>query len=254
MASQDYISQFSQGIPSTQPDRSPSRTPRRGMGSTPPDPSVPAFRGPLHMATNFHRPPNFSYNPTWTPPRLPLTPCSTTPSPLRWPAMQPTNYSTQPLFPPMPPTQSPPPPPPHTNLTPQRFNTTPPKSHTSTPPPSTSQIQKGYPVRTCEIPAMPQWKPDTEFHDTGKANGIDFPSTVRSSKFSQHKDIEGMDPLQIPLWKFLYQGLNNTWLRRIAHGREVYILPFDNIGTTVFIAELVKFIKGIVGRLSAYIF
>ena len=111
MASQDYISQFSQGIPSTQPDRSPSRTPRRGMGSTPPDPSVPAFRGPLHMATNFHRPPNFSYNPTWTPPRLPLTPCSTTPSPLRWPAMQPTNYSTQPLFPPMPPTQSPPPPP-----------------------------------------------------------------------------------------------------------------------------------------------
>ena len=29
MASQDYISQFSQGIPSTQPDRSPSRTPRR---------------------------------------------------------------------------------------------------------------------------------------------------------------------------------------------------------------------------------
>ena len=87
---------------------------------------------------------------------------------------------------------------------------------------------------------MPQWKPDAEFHDTGKANGIDFPSTVRSSKFSQHKDIEGMDPLQVPLWKFLYQGLNNTWLRRIAHGREVYILPFDNIGTTVFIAELAQ--------------
>ena len=87
---------------------------------------------------------------------------------------------------------------------------------------------------------MPQWKPDADFHDTGKANGIDFPSTVRSSKFSQLKDIEGMDPLQIPLWKFLYQGLNNTWLRRIAHGRDVYILPFDNIGTTVFIAELVQ--------------
>ena len=25
-----------------------------------------------------------------------------------------------------------------------------------------------------------------------------------------YKDIEGMDPLQVPLWKFLYQGLNNT--------------------------------------------
>ena len=90
---------------------------------------------------------------------------------------------------------------------------------------------------------MPHWKPDADFHDTGKANGIDFPSTVRSSKFTQFKDIEGMDPLQIPLWKFLYQGLNNTWLRRIAHGRDVYILPFDNIGTTVFIAELVQQLK-----------
>ena len=49
--------------------------------------------------------------------------------------------------------------------------------------------------------------------------------------------------LQIPLWKFLYQGLNNTWLRRIAHGRDVYVLPFDNIGTTVFIAELVQQLK-----------
>ena len=47
-----------------------------------------------------------------------------------------------------------------------------------------------------------------------------------------------MDPLQVPLWKFLYQGLHNTWLRRIAYGRETFVLPFDNIGTTVFIAEL----------------
>ena len=67
--------------------------------------------------------------------------------------------------------------------------------------------------------------------------------TVRSSKFSQYKDIEGMDPLQIPLWKFLYQGWNNTWLRRIAHGRDVFVLPFDNIGTTVFVAELVQQLK-----------
>ena len=106
-----------------------------------------------------------------------------------------------------------------------------------------SQIQKGYPVRPCEIPAMPHWKPDVDFHDIGKVNGIDFPATVRSSKFSQYKDIEGMDPLQIPLWKFLYQGLNNTWLRRIAHGRDIFVLPLDNIGTTVFIAELVQQLK-----------
>jgi len=70
-------------------------------------------------------------------------------------------------------------------------------------------------------------------------NGLDFPSKIRQSKFSSFKDIEGMDPLQVPLWKFLYQGLHNTWLRRIAYGRETFVLPFDNIGTTVFIAELV---------------
>ena len=155
MASQDYISQFSQGIPSTQPDRSPSRTPRRTNGSTPLDPSVPTFRGPLHMAANYYRPPNFGYNPTWTPPRLPLTPSSTTPSPLRWPNVQHPAYPTQSLFPPMPPTQSPPPPPPQTMTTPQRFPTTSPKSHSFTPPPSVSQIQKGYPVRICETQPCP---------------------------------------------------------------------------------------------------
>ena len=243
MASQDYISQFSQGIPPTQPDRSPSRTPRRDIGPTPYETSVPAFRGPLHMATTHYRNPNFGYTPTWTPPRLPLTPSSTTPTSTHWPRMQHPGYPAQPLFPPMPPTQSPPPPPPQGTMTPQRFTTTSPKSHSSTPPPSMSQIQKGYPVRPCEIPAMAHWKPDVDFHDVGKVNGIDFPATVRSSKFSQFKDIEGMDPLQIPLWKFLYQGLNNTWLRRIAHGRDVFVLPFDNIGTTVFIAELVQQLK-----------
>ena len=52
-----------------------------------------------------------------------------------------------------------------------------------------------------------------------------------------------MDPLQAPLWKFLYQGLNNNWLRRIAYGRDVFVVPFDNIGRTVFVAELVQQLK-----------
>ena len=29
-------------------------------------------------------------------------------------------------------------------------------------------------------------------------------------------------------------------LRRVAYGRETFVLPFDNIGTTVFVAELVS--------------
>ena len=86
---------------------------------------------------------------------------------------------------------------------------------------------------------MEQWKPDEEFHDTNKMNGLDFPCKIRQSRFSSYKDIEGMDPLQVPLWKFLCQGIHNTWLRRIAYGRETFVIPFDNIGTTAFIAELV---------------
>ena len=124
---------------------------------------ISPLRGPLHMATTHYRNPNFGFTPTWTPPRLPLTPSSTPPTSTHWPRMQHPGYPTQPLFPPMPPTQSPPPPPPQVSTTPQRFTTTSPKSHSSTPPPSMSQIQKGYPVRPCEIPAMPHWKPDVDF-------------------------------------------------------------------------------------------
>ena len=226
MASQDYISQFSQGIPPTQPHRSPSRTPRRDPSTTPQETSVPAFRGPLHMATTHYRNPNFGYTHTWTPPRFPLPHhpllqlqytghiCNIkvilhSHSSLRCHLHR---HLHRHLFRDLR----------HLNASPQRLpNHTPPRLH----------------------PPCHRSKPDVDCHDIGKANGIDFPATVRSSKFSQYKDIEGMDPLQIPVWKFLYQGLNNTWLRRIAHGREVFVLPLDNIGTTVFIAELVQQLK-----------
>ena len=193
------------------------------------------------MATYYYRPPHFGNNPTWTPPRLPLTP--STPSPLQWQTMQPPTYPAPSLFqrchlhshlr--------------HHRLRPLRLLHTFPQPH---PNHILSRLHllcrksrkailyasaRSQPCRIGNLTLI-----SMIFHDTGKANGIDFPSTVRSSKFSQFKDIEGMDPLQIPLWKFLYQGLNNTWLRRIAHGRDVYILPFDNIGTTVFFAELAQ--------------
>jgi len=107
-------------------------------------------------------------------------------------------------------------------------------------PGGSSAINEGYTCRPIEIPPVDQWKPDVDFHDSNKINGLDFPSRIRQSRFSSYKDIEGMDPLQVPLWKFLYQGLHNTWLRRVAYGRETFVLPSDNIGTTVFVAELVS--------------
>ena len=123
------------------------------------------------------------------------------------------------------------------------------------PPQTTSPVSCGYTIRPCEIPPVDTRKPDPEFHDTRKVNGLDFPATVRSSKFTHYKDIESMDPLQVPLWKFLRQGLHNKWLRRIAHGRETYVIPFDNNGTTVFVAELVSQLRSRnidLDRLAAY--
>ena len=123
--------------------------------------------------------------------------------------------------------------------TPPRPTWTPQSPPSSSSPPGSTSVQHGYVGRPIDIPPVEQWKPDVEFHDTNKVNGLDFPSKIRQSRFTSYKDIEGMDPLQVPLWKFLYQGIHNTWLRRIAYGRETFVIPFDNIGTTVFIAELV---------------
>ena len=125
------------------------------------------------------------------------------------------------------------------NFAPQRHPFTPRSPRPMSSPGASSTVNEGYTCRPIEIPPVEQWKPDVDFHDSNKINGLDFPSRIRQSRFSSYKDIEGMDPLQVPLWKFLYQGLHNTWLRRVAYGRETFVLPFDNIGTTVFVAELV---------------
>ena len=247
MASQDYISQFTQGIPATQPERSPSRTPiyelrhfcssLSGTSShgrpavshsmlrlhTHMDPTEitndAAFHISISHAVELYGTTSPVSSATFPSDATSTLSSTTTSSGIRYTST--IHYSITKV----------------TLIHPNTFNVANPQ------------------IRPCEIPAMPHWKPDVDFHDTGKTNGIDFPATVRSSKFSQYKDIEGMGPLQIPFWKFLYQGLNNTWLRRIAHGRDVFVLPFDNIGTTVFVAELVQQLKAHnvdLDRLAAY--
>ena len=114
MASHDHISQFTQDIPPTQPDRSLSRTPHREHHPTP-QMNVPQFRGPLHQASRF-RPMQWQPPGIFPPPgNLPFAapPCNQ--------FYPPTGHS--PAFPPLPPT-CPPPPPPGTPLTPQRMYTT----------------------------------------------------------------------------------------------------------------------------------
>ena len=221
------ISQFSQdslSVPPGQPDR--SRTPRRPHQDG--HQQIPTFRGPLHYAMTSTRP--------FIPPSgVPPPPPPTWLNPPR-PTWMDTSLS-QP-FPPVPPS-FPQPTQDHNVHTPQRHTVAPRSPPSSTSPTGNLSVQHGYIGRPIDIPPVEQWKPDVDFHDTTKVNGLDFPSKIRQSRFSSYKDIEGMDPLQVPLWKFLYQGIHNTWLRRIAYGRETFVIPFDNIGTTVFIAELV---------------
>ena len=51
-------------------------------------------------------------------------------------------------------------------------------------------------------------------------------------------DIEGCDPLSLPVAALMYQQANNHWLRKLAHGRELYLIPTGDIAAVVFTTEL----------------
>eukprot|EP00435_Cladocopium_sp_Y103_P035263 s211_g9.t1 len=78
------------------------------------------------------------------------------------------------------------------------------------------------------------WKADAQHHDCQKVDGLLFPRTIRSSAFTQRLDVEGCDPLALPVAALLYQQADNFWLRKLAHGRELYIIPAGDIAALVF--------------------
>ena len=71
-----------------------------------------------------------------------------------------------------------------------------------------------------------------------RSNGLTFPRSIRPSAFTQKLDIEGCDPLKLPVAALLYQQANNFWLRKLAHGRELYLIPTGDIAAVVFMTEL----------------
>ena len=70
--------------------------------------------------------------------------------------------------------------------------------------------------------------------DNQKINGLTFPRSIRQSAFTQTLDVEGCDPLQLPVAALLYQQANNFWL----HGRELYLIPTGDIAAVVFMTAL----------------
>ena len=84
----------------------------------------------------------------------------------------------------------------------------------------------------------PHWQEDKDHYDNQKINGLTFPRCIRQSAFTQKLDIEGCDPLQLPVAALLYQQANNFWIRKLAHGRELYLIPTGDIAAVVFMTEL----------------
>jgi len=92
--------------------------------------------------------------------------------------------------------------------------------------------------RTYGFDLNPHWQDDKDHYGNQKMNGLTFPRSIRQSAFTQKLDIEGCDPLQLPVAALLYQQANNFWLRKLAHGRELYLIPTGDIAAVVFMTEL----------------
>ena len=128
----------------------------------------------------------------------------------------------------------------------QPCSPTPPPSISPSQPRSTSTPQsrlasksdKNEATRVYGFNLNEHWQPDRDHNDNQKINGLTLPRAIRQSAFTQKLDIEGCDPLSLPGAALLYQQANNHWLRKLAHGRELYLIPTGDIAVVVFATEL----------------
>ena len=190
-------------------------------------PSGPCGCGPCNMT------------PSWIgsqfPPTPPSTPRSTMPYPRTQALLSSQCPPTQPCTPSISPSQ-----PRSTGSSPMQ----------SSPAPHTHEAPRvyGFDLNT-------SWQPDKDHYDNQKINGLTLPRSIRPSAFTQKLDIEGCDPLSLPVAALMYQQANNHWIRRLAHGRELYLIPTADIAAVVFMAELLQQLKarGVdLDRVSSY--
>ena len=77
----------------------------------------------------------------------------------------------------------------------------------------------------------PHWQEDRDHYDNQKISGLTLPRSIRQSAFTQKLDIEGCDPLSLPLAALMTQQAKSHWLRKLAHGREVVKYIWSRQGT-----------------------
>ena len=168
---------------------------------------------------------------TWSDPRFPPAPPSSPPTTLAY--QFPSRPATPPCSPtlPCPPTQMASPSTPSIPSTQPRQSGTP---YSQSPRGRTTADDS----RIYGFDPNPQWQEDQDHYANQKINGLTFPRCIRPSAFTQKLDIEGCDPLKLRVAALLYQQANNFWLRKLAHGRELYLIPTGDIAAVVFMTEL----------------
>jgi len=70
---------------------------------------------------------------------------------------------------------------------------------------------------------LANWYEGTAWSGLRQACGTE--NRTRQLAVTQKLDIEGCDPLTLPLAALMCQQANNFWVRKLAHGREVYLIP-----------------------------
>ena len=120
---------------------------------------------------------------------------------------------------------------------PQSQPYTPPSTPLPSPPPTSS------PARAYDLKINNTWTQDTDHYDSTKQNGLELFRTIRASQFSSQMGIEGCDPLALPLSAMLYATTDHQSLRRLSHGRELYIIPTSDIASCIFMTKLNQELK-----------
>ena len=163
---------------------------------------------------------------TPTPPSFPPSWTMSQPFPPTPPQMPPSNMVPPSQRPSCPPTQS------CSPSAPASISPSQPRSAGTTPQRTQSNSGNNEATRVYGFDLNDHWQADRDHYNSQKINGLTFPTVIRSSAFTQKLDVEGCDPLTLPVAALLYQQAhtaNNHWLPKLAHGRELYLVPTGDI-------------------------